>query len=357
MRPKQFAALLQSVIRHNQECGERNAHPLEYIRLGLSGEPGVGKSALVGAGGKPLGYTTSTFLASMKDPTELSGGMFADGRYCGWLRPRFLPEGDVKVVLLMDEMGQSPLHMQNACANMHLDRKAGDHEIGRFVTIVACYNPPKNRAGSTRLPSQYLNRLLQVELKPNVEDWVEWAQLAGLDGDLPSFMAWKGESALHDFDAQRDVNATPRAWETVNSVLGMKLPTMVETESLAGLVGVTLASAFNGFRRLKAEIGDINEVLRNPKGFPLSDKREVLFAILTVLQGAVKRPTLQAAFDFAARMPSKELEMFFVKSMIRKDERQVRLHKEDAAKHAAPLFVQQHPAYVEWLTRGNANLI
>jgi hypothetical protein len=180
--------------------------------------------------------------------------------------------------------------------------------------------------------------------------------LAGLDGDLPAFIQWKGESALHDFDAQRDVNATPRAWESVNSVLGMKLPTMVETESLAGLVGVTIASAFNGFRRLKAEIGDINEVLKNPKGFPLSDKREVLFAILTVLQSAVKRPTLQAAFDFASRMPSKELEMFFVKSMIRKDERDVRLHKE-GNKNVTPLYVQQHPAYVEWLTRGNANLL
>jgi hypothetical protein len=320
MRPVQFTGLVQSAIRHNEEIGRRNGPAAEYVRIGVEGEPGIGKSAIIAQAARGVGYSCDTFLASMRDPTDLSGGMYADGQYTGWLRPRFLPEGDDKTVLLLDEMGQAHLSMQNACANLHLDRKAGSHPVGRYTTLIAAWNPSKSRAGSTRLPSQYLNRLMKVELQVSKADWVEHAASAGYDNSVTFFIDFSGDKALHDFEPQRDVNATPRAWEAVSQTLTLGLPYDVESEAIAGLVGVEKAAAFNGFRRLKNEIGNPREILKSPDAAEISTRREVQYCTLLMLSQLVDRQTFGNALKYAARIPSKELEMFFVKTLLKRDE-------------------------------------
>lgn len=349
MRPSQAIATLVSVIKHNEEVGLRNGPAIDYIRVGLLGEPGVGKSSIIGQAAELAGYKSQTFLASMRDPTDLSGGMVESGKYCDFLRPRFLPEGDEKIVFNMDEMGQASMPMQNACANLHLDRRAGTHDLGRFTTVIACWNPPKSRAGSTRLPSQYLNRLLQIELKPSKEDFTEHAQVVGADPLIPYFIDWKGEAALHDFRADRDVNATPRSWMAVNQTLKLGLPAIVEAEAIAGQVGMDHAAEFNAFRKLKSEITNIRDIFADPVKATVSEKRELQYMTLMVLQSMTTRQNVQNAVTYASRM-TKELEVFFVRGLLRRDV---------AAKKIGGKVegFEQTETYRKWLESGNVRFL
>jgi hypothetical protein len=284
----------------------------------------------------------------MRDPTDLSGGMFADGQYAGWLRPRFLPEGDDKRVLLLDEIGQAHLSMQNACANLHLDRRAGDHEIGRFTTIVSAWNPAKSRAGSTRLPGQYLNRLTVVGLQVGKDDWVEHAAGAGIDPAVTFYIDYAGEKALHNYDPQRDVNPTPRSWDAVSQTVGLGLPYEIEAEAIAGQVGVEQAAAFNGFRKLRSQIGNVREILTTPDAVAVPERRELQYVTALLLSQLVDRRTFGNALKFVSRLPSKEIEIFFVKSLVNRDA---------AAPDAEKQHYVQHQAYRDWLNAGNVRLV
>lgn len=345
MRPSQAIDFIASVIKHNEtEASRGNVHAL--IKVGIEGEPGIGKSAIVRQAARKAGYDCQTFLASMKDPTDLSGGMYADGQYAGFLRPRFLPEGDARTVLFFDELGQAHLSMQNACANVILDRKAGDHLLAPLTTCIAAWNPAKSRAGSTRLPSQLLNRMSVVGITPTKQDFTDYAVKSGISNDVTFFIDFAGEKVLHDFDAQRDVNATPRSWEGVSNTLKLGLPYDVEAEAIAGQVGTNHAAAFNGFRKLRTQIGDVREALSNPTGATVSERRDVQYATLLMLSQLVDRRSFGAAMTYVARIPAKELEVFFVKTLIAKDK---------AA--ASPQYYDKHPAYVAWLEAGNIRFL
>ena len=345
MRPSQAIDFLASVIKHNEtEVSRGNVHAL--IKVGLEGEPGIGKSAIVRQAARKAGYDCQTFLASMKDPTDLSGGMYQDGHYAGFLRPRFLPEGDARTVLFFDELGQAHLSMQNACANVILDRKAGDHLLAPLTTCVAAWNPAKSRAGSTRLPSQLLNRMTVIGITPTKGDFTDYARANGINDDVTYFIDFAGEKVLHDFDAQRDVNATPRSWEGVSNTLKLGLPYDVEGEAIAGQVGLNHQAAFNGFRKLRSEIGNVREVLTNPTGATVSERREIQYATLLMLSQIVDRRSFAAAMTYVARIPAKELEVFFVKGLIAKDK------ASDAPQHYT-----SHPAYVAWLEAGHVRFL
>jgi hypothetical protein len=347
MRPMQFKELVRKVLRHNREVGERGLSNMERIRLGASSLPGIGKSSLYAQAAKEEGFEFRTFLASMREPTDLSGGMIQSGAYCDFLRPRFLPEDGQLILFLLDEMGQAHLSMQNACANLHLDHMSGGHRIGNLATIAAAWNPSTARAGSTKLPSQYLNRLLQVTLEADKGDFVDYGQTIGIDETVLAFINWQGEATLHDFNAAREVNATPRSWESVGRVLGLDMPLMMELEAIRGLVGNDHAAAFHGFRKMRSEIVNIPDILTNPDSVELPSKTEVLYATLTVLQNVVTSKTVANAFKWAARINQKELEVFFVKGLVRKDDILVAKAKE-GDKTVKPQHFRQGAVYSQW---------
>lgn len=347
MRPSQAIDTIASVIKYNEEVARRGGSIQERIRIGIEGEPGIGKSSIARAGARKAGYRMKTFIAAMKDPTDLSGGMFQKNeRYAGFLRPEFLPEGDAREVFFIDELAQAEIPMINACGSLILDLKAGDHELSPYTTVIAAWNPVTSRAGSRQLPTQVTGRMTIIGLTVTKQDFTDYARENGIADDVTYFIDFAGEKVLHDFDPRRAVNATPRQWEGVSNLLKLNLPYDVESEMIAGTVGINHGAAFNGFRKLRSEIGNVREVLTNPTGATVSERREVQYATLLMLSQIVDRKTFGNAMQYVARIPAKELEVFFVKGLLAKD------------KNAeAPQYYANHPAYVAWLEAGNVRFL
>jgi hypothetical protein len=108
---------------------------------------------------------------------------------------------------------------------------------------------------------------------------------------------------LHDFDPQRDQNATPRSWvEGVSDVLGT-VPAEAEYECFKGAVGEGAAAEFLGFLRIFRKLPNPDAIMLNPTTSDVPSDPATLYA----LSGALAERSTEANFDrvttYCERMP------------------------------------------------------
>jgi hypothetical protein len=124
----------------------------------------------------------------------------------------------------------------------------------------------------------------------------------GVKPEVISFIRFR-PGLLHEFDAQRDSNPTPRSWvEGVSDVLGT-VPSDAEYECFKGAVGEGAAAEFVGFLRIFRKLPNPDNILLNPTSGEVPTDPATLYA----LSGAIAERATEANFErvctFAERMP------------------------------------------------------
>lgn len=311
-----------ATIAYNQEVAERNGSPKDYAVLAVEGPPGGGKTSLLQSASAAMNYECDTFAAALRDAYEFMGGMHAstDGRYADYLRPRFVPEGDLKRNIIIDDIAAAQLPTLNACANLIQERMSGPHPVGRFCTFFATFNPVTSRAGSVKLPTQLPNRWTQVTLTEDTDDWLSWAHANDIDPTITGFIAWKRNEALYGFKPDQQVNATPRSWHNASKIVKMKHKPLVEHELLSGTISAKMAGEYLGFRRLQGVVKSVPEILANPATIDIPDAKEHVFATLVVLQQAVTPKNIADMVTYVSRINALEMQVFFMQGILKRDQ-------------------------------------
>ena len=94
--------------------------------------------------------------------------------------------------------------------------------------------------------SHLADRETTYTFEAHLDDWTSWALAHGVHKMVTGFIRMR-PSALHDFDPQRDKNATPRGWvEGVSDAIGI-VPAEAEYETYCGAVGEGRAAEFAGY--------------------------------------------------------------------------------------------------------------
>jgi hypothetical protein len=294
----------------------------------VKGTPGIGKTQIVEAVTKELGYDLIVMHPVVDDPTDYKGlpGVVRGADDAG-PEAEFLPFGNLRklrdarrpLVAFADDLGQAPGAVQAAFMQLLLARQINGQPISPEVRFVAATNNRRDKAGVAGLITPLLDRFTTViELEFMLEDFRDWMLANGMPGILPAFAKFKPD-VFNKFDPTLDMekSPTPRSIAGLGRLLnlGVDSPDVVQ-----GAVGQKFAIPFLAYYRTWKELPDPEEVLKHPKthSVPPEEKLDVLFALMGALAHFADDDNLGRLAQYLQRCPP-EMNVLCMKDVLKRD--------------------------------------
>ena len=193
----------------------------------LWGQPGVGKSDVVRqlaakTPGKFLNPLTGKkerkvfdVRLALLDPTDLRGIPYYDPemKTARWGQSCILPmmdrEEDQDAILFLDEINSAPPVIQAAAYQLVLDRKVGEYELPKGVTIIAAGNRQSDKGVVFQMPTPLLNRFAHIDFTVSNDDWIEFAVGAGIHPSIIGFINFNKDKNIRvEFIGDRSYKTT-----------------------------------------------------------------------------------------------------------------------------------------------------
>jgi hypothetical protein len=205
-------------------------------------------------------------------------------------------------ILLFDDRNQAGPDLQKVLANICQARTLHGVPMPDGWQVISTGNRQADRAGANRVLSHLRNRETVLELETHLDDWTAWAINHGVKPEVISFIRFR-PGLLHDFDPQRDQNATPRAWvDGVSDVLGT-VPAEAEFECFKGAVGEGAAAEFVGFVRIFRKLPNPDAILLNPQTADVPKDPATLYALSGALAQRATESNFERVCQYSERMP------------------------------------------------------
>jgi len=219
-------------------------------------------------------------------------------------------------VLLFDDRNQANADLQKVLANIQQARNLHGKPLADGWTVVSTGNRQSDRAGANRVLSHLRNRETVLEFETHLDDSTQWMIDNDVRPEVIAFIRFR-PNLLHDFDPQRDVNPTPRAWvEGVSAVLG-EVPAEAEYECFKGAVGEGAAAEFVGFMRIYRKLPNPDAILMNPTASDVPTDPATLYALSGSLAERATESNMERFCTYMERMPA-EFSVLGVSYAVRK---------------------------------------
>lgn len=288
--------------------------------LSIEGSPGGGKTTIVHQVAKELDIP----CIERHMPTMLVedfGILFPDSTdKLNYKLPDWFPvkgQAPEAGILLFDDRNQAGPDLQKVLANICQARTLHGVPMPDGWMVVSTGNRQADRAGANRVLSHLRNRETVIELETHLDDWTSWAINAGVKPEVISFIRFR-PGLLHDFDPQRDQNATPRSWvEGVSDVLGT-VPAEAEFECFKGAVGEGAAAEFVGFVRIFRKLPNPDAILLNPTTADVPKDPATLYALTGAIAQRATESNFERVCTYSERMPP-EFSVLMVSIAARRD--------------------------------------
>jgi hypothetical protein len=230
------------------------------------GPPGIGKSDIV----KFIGDSTERDVIDVRlplwEPTDIKGIPFynSDSKTMEWAPPAELPQDpNSKAIIFLDELNSAPPAVQAAAYQLILNRRVGTYILPKGVDIVAAGNRDGDRGVTYRMPKPLANRFLHIEMKPDFDDFQDWAVNNAVHPEVLGYLGFAKQD-LFDFDPKSSSHAfaTPRSWVFVSDLLeDDDIDTDTLTNLIAGAVGDGLAVKFMAHRKIAGKLPKPEQIL------------------------------------------------------------------------------------------------
>ena len=252
------------------KCKASILHALKIKRpIFVWGGPGIGKSEVIHQIAKNIDAHVIDIRLSLWEPTDIKGIPYFNSKENNmvWAQPSELPtKAEAKkhknIVLFLDEMNSAAPSVQAAAYQLILNRKVGQYELPDNVLICAAGNREADKGVVYRMPAPLANRFIHLEMKPEFDDWFEWAVENNIHKDVVGYLTFSKKD-LYDFDPKSPSRsfATPRSWSFVSELLSDDLDENTVTDLVSGAVGEGLAVKFMAHRKVASELPNPSEIL------------------------------------------------------------------------------------------------
>ena len=247
----------------------------------LTGRHGIGKSQILTRYFKEKGIPVKTlFLGQMSDPGDLLGLPNKDEKTgkTVFMPPYWFPVDGQPIVLFLDEINRARPEILQTVMDLVLNRKLAGRELPEGSRIIAAGNDGEEYQ-LTDLDPALVSRFNIYTFRPTVEDWLLWAERAGLDERILRFISANPELLDRSADTKEDqgLDKDPdrRAWEKVARLMeNIPNPLPVHQKVVAGIIGVHAATQlFLSFR--KDELSPVDLLTDFKKAKKQLDKYEL----------------------------------------------------------------------------------
>lgn len=188
----------------------------------LLSPPGVGKSDTVLQAAGEVGLPCRSLLGTQIAPEDVSGIPRIVGERSVFCPPRILlPENPVPFCLFLDELPACAPDVQKAFYSLLLERRLGEHALPRGTWVVAAGNRVEDRALVRSLSSALVNRVIILQVRVDVKEWLVWAKASAVRSEILSFITFMPETLMRPVPAEPVPFSTPRAWASLSQALDM----------------------------------------------------------------------------------------------------------------------------------------
>lgn len=277
----------------------------------ITGIPGIGKSEITETATKE---SNANFVLShpvVSDPTDYKGLPFAT-KENGMDVAKFIPFDELNTLInakeptvyMLDDLGQAPASVQAACMQLVLARRINGHKVSDKVTFIAATNGKSDKAGVSGILEPVKSRFTIVELSVDVDAWVQWALQNNMPHEIIAFIKMRPEK-LSDFAPTKDISnsPSPRNIADIGRQQNAGLSRDIEQEVFKGRCGEKFATEYAGFLQIWRSLPDVNEIILNPKGAPVSDEPSVLYAICGMIAQKMNDNNIEAFKTYLDRVP------------------------------------------------------
>ena len=138
------------------------------------GDPGVGKTAKIGAYAAAWGFHTETVVGSIREASDFLGlPIEVDGevRYSPPAFARRAADAD-RALINFDELTTSAPSVSKAMLRIFQEREVGELPLPATVALVAAANPPAVAVDGWELPPPIANRLMHLQWVFDADEWL-----------------------------------------------------------------------------------------------------------------------------------------------------------------------------------------
>ncbi len=289
----------------------------------IIGPPGGGKTTIVHEVGRELDvpvivrHMPTALVEDFGVPDMGTSDASFSYKLPDWFPYKGKPGTERGGILLFDDRNQAGPDLQKVLANICQARELHGVPMADGWQVVSTGNRQSDRAGAVRILSHLANRETTLEFETDLNDSTKWMLDNAVKPEVVSFIRFR-PGLLHDFDAQRDQNPTPRSWvEGVSDVLGA-VPFEAEYECFKGAVGEGAAAEFVGFMRIWRKLPNPDAVLMNPSTADVPTDPATLYALSGSLAARITDSNMDRAVTYAERMPA-EFSVLMISQAARRD--------------------------------------
>ena len=183
----------------------------------LLSAPGIGKSEMVYEAAREAGLPCRSLLGTQIAPEDVSGVPRIIGERSVFCPPRvLLPERPEPFCLFLDELPACAPDVQKAFYSLLLERRLGEHALPPGTWVVAAGNRLQDRALVRAMSSALVNRVTILQIRHDVDEWLAWAQRAGIRREIRGFIETVPDALMRPVPSDPVPFSTPRAWSLLS---------------------------------------------------------------------------------------------------------------------------------------------
>ena len=270
---------------------------------------------------------------SLVDSLDLKGGCLVDpvAELTKFLKPSMLPDvtrhGQYGF-LVLDELADAFGMTVAAITQLILGGRISDsYVLPSGWSIVAASNLPKSGTSAKETPAQLNNRCGHVELKPETESFVSYANKVGVHPVITSYVRSRGIDALHCYTKNAKAFATPRAYMSADKVIKTVTDPKLRRMMIASFVGEIISNEIEAHIKLIASgaLPTWADVRDNPSTAPVADdfssqKAAINFATISMIVKSITEvKEMTNVMAYVRRLDANFQQAFMIDVQGRKD--------------------------------------
>ncbi len=247
------------------------------LSLMLLSSPGVGKTDVVKqmASEEKLPYVS--LLGTQIMAEDVYGiPRVVDDRVHFIPMKMFSPEDGKPICLFLDELPACSPDVQKAFYSLLLDHRAGNYVLPEGSIVVAAGNRIEDQALVRNMSSALVNRTIILQIRPDVDEWVSWAEQNHIRGDIISYVRFHPEALERPIIAPEIPFSSPRSWAKLSirmNLLGKDLQKEGILHSIVkGCISPEDTEDFIFFvKNLFVDIKPVDHYIKNPQDIPMGN--------------------------------------------------------------------------------------